>query len=503
MECFVTNIRLHRLANNETVDSDQFRDYLLELSAGGAQSAESCAAESVASVYQLDNNAALRYSVHLDCDSIRWRVSAHELNAKSDNSDNNNNNNDKSNNILQLCTLLSDIKLCYVNFEASNLIIWLLTKYPSRVDNNNEAQQQQPLADHQATGGNTIAIVCLCACEQDVIKLREAYKKLRSIKKFSSDGNFEKAINNKKLPAAASSSANITSSSSSSTTTTTTNWNTPRNETVDGSGRTRKQITTNQTIPKGQTTPNKQTQNNIHNRQRQPAKVIYEQCARATLLEPVGHYNKHGYVYAPRPKKYSESEFDPSQFENYLSPVEHRFASLKTRSRGRVRSRSMEPPPARRSRGPIHIRLRADGRPTIERESAGDRKDHDEMLSPAGKLISNDNFNSESSSLSDDSSTGDKFESSSSGGSSKVPSPIVKSALKKSKSHRDGDNNNIGSKPSSSFSSNIYAAAIFLNNSLFHLDRGNKNKKPIDSGYLTLKKNVTFSSYATIQVVDN
>lgn len=457
---------------------------------------ESFAAESIASIYQLntkiDDSTAIRYSVHLDVNSITWKVFAHESNSKSDNNDNNNNDKSNSNNIIQLYTLLSDIKLCYVNFEASNLIIWLLTKYPTRVDNANETPQL--VVDQQTTSAvsGTIAIVCQCVCEQDVIRLREAYKKLRSIKKYTSDVNYEKTINKK---------VHLTTTSSSMA-----NWS--RNETGDSSGKSRKQITTNQTIPKGQTVPTftKQIQNNILNRQRQPAKVIYEHCA-LTSHETVGHYNNHGFVYATRAKKYSESEFDPSQFENYLSPVEHRFASLKTRSR--FRSRSMEPQ-ARRSRGPIHIRLGGDGRLAIEKENmvvGVDKINHSDIMhlsQPAGKLIRNDNFNSEGSSLSDDSSTGgDKFENSS---NSKMPSPIVKSALKKSKSHRDGDNI---TKPSS-FSSNIYAAAIFLNNSLFHLDRskstagGNlKNKKPVGSNYLTLKKNVTFSSYATIQVVDN
>ncbi len=466
-----------------------------------------------------------------------------------------------------MSTCLSEIKLCYVNIQLPNIIIWLLSSIPKKIVKR-ETPTAQTSSDRQHNKSELFALVLQCFREVDVVSMRQAYKQLRSIHKQTTQ---HKQLLTKK-------------------------------EMVEVD--MKKASTTEVEMQKSNRSSSKEQEatksgHHILSRQRVPARLIQENttfhlkggtaatstrtsAAATTAASSIQLSQKKNSSSHQMPQQMrcnhirsylssstaSESEFDTTQISTYLSQKSTQHSLMKSTQQNssssksaRTRSRSVESPRHRlrllyKPIDDIEILIpSAYGRQAAEqlgfrrtltksRPSVGTTLKGGKQKSAKDSSYYTDSLNSEGSSLSDESTSGDYAANGNSNSSlefdqhyfsqlasklshSEQLSPksacghpiVIKSALKKSSSYLEGSaaqsavmaNYRPGGYGGLFFRSSPATAAAAAASSTRERTKsesrkqgaGGKNARHCANSNCAAKKNVTFSAYATIQVVDN
>ncbi|KAJ6216449.1 hypothetical protein RDWZM_007606 [Blomia tropicalis] len=430
-------------------------------------------------------------------------------------------------------TCFNEILLCYVNIQLPNMIIWLLSSIPHKIVRNDSlattttttrcdtSSSSSALSTNISDRRNRSLFVLAWHCHQenDVVRLRQTYKHIRtldSIRHRSIEfGN--KLVSHKRhadsdlIIKSSVKSVNTAKGRKASTTTTTTTV-------VESSS----QSTSLSTI-------GKIGHHHILSRQRHPAKLIHETSTIYSTGSPhmdrnceKNHINlsqknhqkssMHSAYTAP-----SESEFDTTQINSYLSHGGKVTSLCKVGKNNRTRSRSVDSP---RHRFRVLYKPICDD---IELSSYNLHKFDTSTIECVDKLRDNtkrsttttitksflDALNSEGSSISDESSSGE-YEYKNGTNGTKTNPTVIKSVLKKSTNYSDYGHRTVRASSSSISNGN----GGFFHSNLLNINDRSKDQHRIGGGGGSggmngrqcgnyNKKNVTFSAYATIQMVDN
>lgn len=487
-QCTLSDLALYRLPTNIRPESGDFENLLLQcvennLACRHRNEDQDLAREMVCGLADSDSQLSLA------CEQLNFVVCIEPnrllLTAvkSAAHSDGGKFNLAQQHSCMQIC--FSEIKLCYVNIQLPNIVIWLLSSIPQKIVKNESPAAK--CGNQQVRPKCLYALIWKCLREHDVVNLRQVYKHLRSFKKLhpcetllsklvspSEKHHSEQEMQTSKVPL--------------------------------GDAPTSKSLKSVTSKPSHQ----------MLTRQRQPAKLIHDNALFSqwtTLERKLDSSNlSHKKVFANSIRPFviqSASEFDTTQMTNYLS--QNGTKSCKSSTKVRTRSRSVESP--RHRFRMVYKPINDD----IELLIPSCHVSKCDSLSKCDKLNENDkdkkskgysdSLNSEGSSLSDESSSGEYVPSSLeyeyfslsklSNADSATKSPIViKSVLKKSSSYFEGQKN-----------ARVPRSCFFLGSSSLgerkQFSSDNRNGKSRQCANLHSKKNVTFSAYATIQVVDN
>lgn len=540
VQCLVSNVSLYRLPSNLRLDSIDFEQCILDCvrSRLNDDKAESVLSKRIVSEIKIhkdlkgDNSefdeetkldGTHRFIVSIHADKLLWTVVKSEEQI------------DKFD-IRQHCcylqTCFEDIKLCYVNFQHPNVIIWLLSSIPQKVVKNESLIAKchnQKSQTNLAKNESLFALVWKCFGENDVVKLRELHKHLRSTKKLKqidsnilSLGGLPTTIRSKNFIQKTSELARKDEMNSFSYNGVDLDYLTRNSYPVNFEMHLYKSA---KHLFVSQHFPHKVSPQNVH-RQRHPAKLIQDNSFSSHLMQTSRSLidQKHDMYYVgPRKANIShacayhiasESEFDTTQMTNYLQANKRLYKSnIKNNLTCRTRSRSVESP---RQRLRLSCKQANDNLevilPTYHLfKTDSSKKNIMQFIDSKENKESNlketpDNLNSEGSSISGESTSGEFSSTQTDDDSLKTAklkpdaetksTPVaVKSALKKSTSCFDD------------ISSPSHTNGYFLFSPLIteRLKFGTNRKKPNNSRQYSNynKKNVTFSAYATIQVMEN
>lgn len=449
-----------------------------------------------------------------------------------------------------LQTCFDDIQLCYVNFQLPNVIIWLLSSIPLRVvknesliakchHNNNNSNQNI----NQPKNDSLFALVWKCFDEHDVVRLREIYKHLRSAKKLKQSDSISNGVRSASRREAMKKSHAY--------------HHHPDWDSLDRSGLSGAEFDSHLYKSRQQYGPPKPPPppHYVLHRQRHPARLIQEGIAHIVypfvpinrmLLDP-----KQEIYYVPHKKStggypiVSESEFDTTQMSTYMASKRIFKANLKGNLSYRIRSRSVESPRQRlrfaykpindnyeiilptnynlfKSDSPATANHGANQKKNVGAGNGGGQYGEGKENKESNLKEIPDSLNSEGSSLSGESTSGEYsptqvddecFKANGSGAKFRADSArkstpvVVKSVLKKSTSHFDEQGSPNRYDQSSPgyllFSPSINDRLKFGTNGkkTTTTDNNNTTARQYSSNYG--KKNVTFSAYATIQVMDS
>ena len=409
----------------------------------------------------------------------------------------------KSRASMQCC--FTEIKLCYVNIQLPNIVIWLLSSIPQKVVKSETLIAKSNIHQTFNKSKCLYALVCQCFRENDVVNLRQVYKHLRLANKLT---KLSESSRVNKIPIS-----------------------TTKLEHLKNQCKNYSELnihSPNRMFNECDQPTNRPQIKQIQPRQRQPAKLIHENVLfghsntfeyksdSSTLSHKKNLFNKI--------RKFtiqSESEFDTTQITNYLS---QNSKLLKSSNKVRARSRSVDLPRQRSkmvfkpvdSEVQISIPLgQNDKYDSLDKFNKRYKNDKDKKSK--GFL---DSLNSEGSSISDESISNEYTTNSieyenfnlsklNVNTCPKNVTPImIKSVLKKSTSYFEGEKKIVRLLPKSLH--HLHDTKMpydRLKFAKFEVSQCNLDAKSRQCATTTTslnnKKNVTFSAYATIQVVDN